>query len=78
MKRAMAECDSVSVDKLAKAALAGADALRDYLLGTVYACLLYTSPWLSLDVPMTYTGTKKVAMLLGTMAADTTLSLIHI
>ena len=33
----MAECDSVSVDKLAKAALAGADALRDYLLGTVYA-----------------------------------------
>jgi V/A-type H+-transporting ATPase subunit C len=37
MKRAMAECDSVSVDKLAKAALAGADALRDYLLGTVYA-----------------------------------------
>lgn len=29
------------------------------------------SPWLSLDVPMNYTGTDKVAMLLGTMAADT-------
>ncbi len=29
------------------------------------------SPWLGLDVPMNYTGTDKVAMLLGTMAADT-------
>ncbi len=29
------------------------------------------SPWLNLDVPMNYTGTDKVAMLLGTMAADT-------
>lgn len=28
-------------------------------------------PWLSLDVSMNYTGTDKVAMLLGTMAADT-------
>lgn len=34
-------------------------------------------PWLSLDVPMTYTGTKKVAMLLGTMAADTTTERIY-
>ncbi len=29
------------------------------------------SPWLNLDVPMNYNGTDKVAMLLGTMAADT-------
>ncbi len=29
------------------------------------------SPWLNLDVPMNYTGTDKVAMLLGMMAADT-------
>ena len=29
------------------------------------------SPWLKLDVPMNYNGTDKVAMLLGTMAADT-------
>ncbi len=29
------------------------------------------SPWLNLDVPMNYKGTDKVAMLLGTMAADT-------
>ena len=37
MKRAMAECDSVSVDQLSKAALAGKEALRDYLMGTAYA-----------------------------------------
>lgn len=37
MKRAMAECDSVNVDQLSKAALAGMDAIRDYLLGTAYA-----------------------------------------
>ena len=37
MKRAMAECDSVNVDQLAKAAAAGADSLRDYLSGTSYA-----------------------------------------
>ena len=29
------------------------------------------SPWLNLDVPMNYNGTDKVAMFLGTMAADT-------
>lgn len=29
------------------------------------------SPWLSLDVPMNYDGTDKVAMLLGTMPAET-------
>ena len=34
-------------------------------------------PWLALDVPMTYAGTKKVAMLLGTMAADTTTERIY-
>ena len=37
MKRAMAECASVSVDQLSKAALAGADAISEYLLGTAYA-----------------------------------------
>ena len=37
MKRAMAECASVSVDQLSKAALAGADSISEYLLGTAYA-----------------------------------------
>ncbi len=37
MKRAMAECESINVDQLAKAALAGMDAIRDYLSGTAYA-----------------------------------------
>ncbi len=37
MKRAMAECDSISVDQLSKAALSGMDAIREYLLGTAYA-----------------------------------------
>ncbi len=37
MKRAMAECDSLSLDQLQKAALSGADAIRDYLMGTDYA-----------------------------------------
>ena len=37
MKRAMAECDSNNVDQLSKAALAGMDAIREYLLGTAYA-----------------------------------------
>ncbi len=37
MKRAMAECDSISVDQLSKAALNGMDAIREYLLGTAYA-----------------------------------------
>ena len=37
MKRAMAECDSINVDQLSKAALAGMDAIREYLLGTAYA-----------------------------------------
>ncbi|MCI8320646.1 MAG: V-type ATP synthase subunit I [Dorea sp.] len=35
------------------------------------------SPWLGLDVPMNYTGTDKVAMLLGTMAVDTTLDAVY-
>ena len=34
-------------------------------------------PWLPLDVPMTYDGTKKVAMLLGTMVADMTLERVY-
>lgn len=37
MKRAMAECESVSVEQLSKAALSGPEAIRDYLAGTTYA-----------------------------------------
>lgn len=37
MKRAMAPCQSVNVDQLAKAAASGMDAIREYLLGTTYA-----------------------------------------
>ncbi|SHJ41028.1 V0D/AC39 family V-type ATPase subunit [Hespellia stercorisuis] len=37
MKRAMAECNSISVDQLSKAALSGADAIREYLMGTAYS-----------------------------------------
>ena len=37
MKRAMAECESINVDQLAKAALSGMDAIREYLSGTAYA-----------------------------------------
>ncbi len=36
MNRAMAECDSLSVSQLAKAALGGMDAVREYLQGTEY------------------------------------------
>ena len=36
MKRAMAECDSISVDALCKAALNGMDAIQEYLEGTAY------------------------------------------
>lgn len=35
------------------------------------------TPWLSLEVPMNYTGTAKAAMLLGTMPADTTMDSIY-
>ena len=37
MKRAMAECKSISVDQLSRAALNGLEAIRDYLAGTEYA-----------------------------------------
>lgn len=37
MKRAMSPCDSLSVDRLAAAALSGKDAIREYLSGTAYA-----------------------------------------
>lgn len=37
MTRAMAECDSVNVGQLAKAALSGMDSIREYLAGTAYA-----------------------------------------
>ncbi|MGI6095978.1 MAG: V0D/AC39 family V-type ATPase subunit [Lachnospiraceae bacterium] len=37
MKRAMAECESLSVDLLAKAAVSGMDAISEYLSGTAYA-----------------------------------------
>ncbi len=36
MNRAMAECDSLNVSQLAKAALGGMDAVREYLQGTEY------------------------------------------
>lgn len=35
------------------------------------------TPWRGLDVPMNYTGTGKVSMLLGTMAPETTLESIY-
>ena len=34
-------------------------------------------PWISLDVPMNFEGTGKVAMLLGTMPAETTLESVY-
>ena len=37
MKRAMASCKSLNVDRLAAAALGGLDAICSYLEGTVYA-----------------------------------------
>lgn len=37
MKQAMAECGSLSVDQLARAALNGPEAIREYLAGTEYA-----------------------------------------
>lgn len=37
MRRAMAECRSISVDQLSRAALNGPEAIRDYLAGTEYA-----------------------------------------
>ena len=37
MKKAMAECDSVSVELLARAALSGMDAIGEYLSGTAYS-----------------------------------------
>ena len=37
MKRALAECESVSADQLAKAALSGPEAIGEYLSGTAYA-----------------------------------------
>ena len=37
MKRAMAECQSVSVEQLSKAALSGPEAISEYLAGTTYA-----------------------------------------
>ncbi len=37
MRRAMAECDSIDVERLSRAALAGTDALREYLRARAYA-----------------------------------------
>lgn len=37
LKRALAPCDSIRVETLAKAVANGMEAIRDYLLGTVYA-----------------------------------------
>ena len=35
------------------------------------------APWMSLEVPMNYPGTKKTAMFLGTIAADMTLEMLY-
>ena len=35
------------------------------------------APWMSLEVPMNYPGTKKTAMFLGTIAADMTLEMVY-
>lgn len=35
------------------------------------------TPWLALDVPMDYKGTDKTCMILGTMAAGTTLEMVY-
>ena len=37
MKKAMAECDSLDIEALAQAAMQSADAIKEYLEGTVYA-----------------------------------------
>ena len=37
MKRAMAECESLNIDQLARAAAGGMDAVTEYLAGTAYA-----------------------------------------
>lgn len=37
MKRAMAACDSISIDLLSKAAMSGMEAISEYLSGTAYA-----------------------------------------
>ncbi|MGI6070114.1 MAG: V0D/AC39 family V-type ATPase subunit [Blautia sp.] len=37
MKKAMARCDSLDIDVLAREALAGPDAIKEYLMGTDYA-----------------------------------------
>lgn len=37
MQQAMAECESVSVEQLSRAALAGKEAISEYLMGTSYA-----------------------------------------
>ncbi len=37
MKKAMAECKTINVDRLAKAALSGIDSIKEYLAGTAYA-----------------------------------------
>ena len=35
------------------------------------------APWMSLEVPMNYPGSKKTAMFLGTIAADMTLEMVY-
>jgi V/A-type H+-transporting ATPase subunit C len=37
MKRAMAPCDTINVEHLARVAAGGVDAIREYLAGTIYA-----------------------------------------
>ncbi len=35
------------------------------------------TPWLALDVPMNFAGTRKTAMLIGTVAADVTVDMLY-
>ncbi len=77
MKRAMAECESVNVDALSKAALSGEDAIRDYLMGTSYAegaQALEESPsaferWCDNQIIETITPQKYNAFTLGPVIA---------
>lgn len=77
MKRAMAECESVNVDQLMKAALSGADAISEYLMGTAYAegaQALKTSPsaferWCDNRIIQTISPQKYRAFTIGPIIA---------
>ena len=78
MNRAMAECDSLSVGQLSKAALGGMDAVREYLQGTEYtegADALAESPsaferWCDNRIIQTISPQKYKAFGIGPVVAD--------